>query len=152
MRIRNAPIVFGIATLLTLTACSAEEVTIPPPPTYTQKVGATPTTSSPTPAPVSVPSTSPVAPTASLATQVETAFYATYGDLKDWSFIISFDDRDAPRVTIATTMAYKDENRPEAMELCRAATSISDQITEPFSGVYVTAGEGGGFLAECNVP
>lgn len=85
-----------------------------------------------------------------LAAQVERSFTDSYGPIGqgDWSMISGFDDRDAPRVTVITRLAYKTENEPIAEGFCRAVTSVT--VDADFEGAYVTAGEGGGFLAECD--
>lgn len=146
----------ALPLVLLLSACGGtSNTTTSPRPVYTHKPATTyasPSTPSTTPtAPLPVETTQPETTSVGLANQVETLFYEAYGDLKDWSMILSFSDRDAPRVTVATDMAYKDENKEEAMNLCRSVTSISHSVTERFTGVYVTAGEGGPFLAECDV-
>lgn len=89
-----------------------------------------------------------------LAAEAEAAFKSSYGwpDEPHYSAITGFSDRDAPRLTVITSMANKFENEEEALALCRAVTSISHSVESEFTGVYVTAGEGGPFLAECDNP
>ena len=88
-----------------------------------------------------------------LAAQVQAAFTASYGWPTDpfWAPITGFTGRDAPRVTVVTSLSDKAENAEQAMGICRAVTSISSSVTARFTGVYVTAGEGGAFLATCDV-
>lgn len=86
-----------------------------------------------------------------LAERVQAAFSDTYGwpDEPALSAVLSFSDRDAPRVTVVTDLYDKAENEAEAMRICMTVASLG--ITVPdFTGVYVTAGEGGPFLAECD--
>ncbi|MBM9464660.1 hypothetical protein JL108_14480 [Aeromicrobium sp. YIM 150415] len=87
-----------------------------------------------------------------LAEQVEAAFAESYDwpDDPAWSNLVGFDDWDAPRVTVVTDLADKTENEETAMGYCRAVTSVSSSVDARFTGVYVTAGEGGAFLAECD--
>ncbi len=87
-----------------------------------------------------------------LAEQVEAAFAESYDwpDDPAWSNLVGFTDRDAPRVTVVTDLANKTENEETAMGYCRAVTSVSSSVDARFTGVYVTAGEGGAFLAECD--
>lgn len=81
-----------------------------------------------------------------LAAEVQSAVRDSYGKLPN---VQKFDGRDAPRITVVTNLADKPENRQEAMGICRTVASVG--ITVPdFTGVYVTAGEGGALLAECD--
>lgn len=85
------------------------------------------------------------------AASVEAAFASSYGWPEDshWSAIESFSDRDYPRITVVTTLYDKVENAEEATGICNAVASV---LAEDWTGVYVTAGEGGPFLAECARP
>ncbi len=143
-------LVFPLSLALSACGGTSETSGTTPRPTYTPAATSTlPRAPTITPSPIATPQ--PETTTAGLADQVENLFYEAYGEFDDWSTILSFSDQDAPRVTVATDMAYKDENKEEAMNLCRSVTSISHSVTERFIGVYVTAGEGGPFLAECDV-
>lgn len=111
------------------------------------------TTARPSVAP-SVTATSTTAPPVTagqLGATTQAAFTDSYGwpDEPFWASIIEFTDRDAPRVTVVTSLANKDENKDEALGICRAVASV---LPEDATGVYVTAGSGGPFLAECNRP
>jgi hypothetical protein len=62
--------------------------------------------------------------------------------------ITGFDGRDAPDITVITNLSDTPENRVFAQDLCMTVASVG--ITVPdFEDVFVTAGEGGAFLAEC---
>lgn len=105
------------------------------------------------------PSTEPTegttaAPAASLEAEAEAAMRSSYGwpDEPHYASITGFSGTDAPRLTVVTSLANKSENEEAARGLCMTLISVRDQITSPFSGVYVTAGEGGPFLAECDNP
>lgn len=88
----------------------------------------------------------------SLAREVQAAFSNSYGwpNNSSWSHIQSFSGRDAPRVTVVTNLLDNDYGRDEAMGICRAVASVSSSVESRFTGVYVTAGEGGRFLATCD--
>ena len=105
----------------------------------------------PTSEPVSEPE-----PTAAsgLSSEVQAAFSASYGWPDDpfWSTITGFTDGDAPRVTVVTNMSDKAENEAEAKSICMAVMSVYEQVESDFTGVYVTAGAGGPFIATCDVP
>ena len=92
--------------------------------------------------------------TGGLAAEVEAAFRDSYDWPNDpyYAAITGFSDRDAPRVTVATDLYPKAENESEAKAICMAVMSINEQVIAPFQGVYVTAGEDGPFLAECDNP
>ncbi|WP_251151322.1 PASTA domain-containing protein [Cellulosimicrobium sp. Marseille-Q4280] len=85
------------------------------------------------------------------AAQVEAAFSASYGwpDDPHWAAIESFSDRDYPRITVATSLVDEIADAEQAMGICNAVTSV---LSEDWTGTYVTAGEGGPFLAECDRP
>ena len=128
-----------------------ERITEPPASEPTETAEPEPQTSAePTP---EASAGEPTAPRGLLA-EVEAAFTSSYGSGDDATYpvILSFSGIDAPRITVAVDMYPKAENEPEALGVCRAVLSIRDQVTSPFRGVYVTAGEGGPFLAECDNP
>jgi hypothetical protein len=85
-----------------------------------------------------------------LAAKVRQAVSDSYGWPNEPSLaaIKSFSGRDAPRITVVTDLAAKDENSDFAMGLCRTVASVASTVPD-FTGVYVTAGEGGRHLAEC---
>lgn len=85
------------------------------------------------------------------AAAVQEAFAATYGwpDDPAWSAVESFSDRDYPRITVATSLVDEVADAEQAMGICNAVTSV---LGEDWTGTYVTAGEGGPFLAECDRP
>ncbi|WP_293785155.1 hypothetical protein [uncultured Aeromicrobium sp.] len=141
---RTRAVLTGIAAMaaLALVGCgSGSDDGAGSTPTPSEEVTAEPTTE---------PEPTEEAP--GLAEQVEAAFSASYGWPAEpsWSHITSFDDRDAPRVTVVTELADKPENAEDAMGTCRAVASVSASVDERFTGVYVTAGEGGAFIAECD--
>ena len=123
-----------VAVVLLLPACASSSEEPAPEPTQT-----------------ATPAAEPEPAESQLAEQVEAAFSGTYGWPEDpfWSAIEGFDDRDAPRVTVVTSLFPKAENDEEAMGLCRAVSTVT--VDEEFTGVYVTAGEGGPQLARCDV-
>lgn len=97
----------------------------------------------------------PSKPVETLAKRVEDAFSETYGwpDDPHWEAIESFHMEGESRVGVVSSLFPKDENEEEAMKLCRAVSSIGRTVDdENFKKVHVTAGEGGKWLAECEVP
>lgn len=86
-----------------------------------------------------------------LARDAEQAVTDAYGaDNPHMASVIDFSGRDAPRVTVATSLADSPSNEEEAMGICRTVISVSSAI-EGMTGVYVTAGQDGPHLAECDV-
>lgn len=123
------------AAVLVLSACSSSTEPTPEPESEATATAA--------------PEATPVE--SQLAEQVEAAFSESYGWPEDpfWSAIEGFDDRDAPRVTVVTSLFPKAENDEQAMGLCRAVSTVT--VDEEFTGVYVVAGEDGPQLARCDV-
>lgn len=64
--------------------------------------------------------------------------------------ITGFSERDLPRVTVATNLADKAENEQAAQGICNLAKLTIKTHNIDATGVYVTAGEGGAFLATCD--
>ncbi len=65
--------------------------------------------------------------------------------------ITGFSERDLPRVTVITNLADKEENQADAKAICNLAKLTIKSHDIKATGVYVTAGEGGAFLATCDV-
>lgn len=81
------------------------------------------------------------------ASEVRAAVTESYGRLDN---VQSYSDRDAPRITVVTNLAQSAAGELRAMEICRTVASVGLTVPD-FTGVVVTAGEGGAFLATCDV-
>ncbi|WP_262851579.1 hypothetical protein [Mumia quercus] len=99
------------------------------------------------------PTTPPTPEEPDLAQQVQKAFSDSYGWPKDptWEHITKFTNDNGSRVTVVTDLADKAENQAEAQGYCNAVVSVSSSVSARMIGAVVTAGEGGPFLAECDV-
>lgn len=84
-----------------------------------------------------------------LAAEVQRAVRDSYGaDNPTLASVIRYSGRDAPRVTVVTSLSGSASNESLAQDICMTVASVGISVPD-FTGVYVTAGDGGRFLAEC---
>lgn len=84
-----------------------------------------------------------------LIREVRAAWAETYAGVGSWPSFALTDDNGADNVTVEAQLQDTPQGREEAMGLCRAVSSLGDQVTSEWRRTYVTAGPRGKFLAEC---
>lgn len=89
-------------------------------------------------------------PDTGLVDEVRAAWQETYATSKEWNVTGFTADNGSQNVTVVTSLQDTPQGREAALGVCRAVASLGTaQVTREWRSVYVTAGQGGRFLAEC---